>query len=341
MTMLADQSLPVRRDRRPAVFLLAVLGLGVLSVLSLRLGFRPLDWPSVWSAFTDFDGNSAAQIVVLDIRFPRLLAALLAGSALGVAGALIQGMTRNPLADPGLLGINAGAAFGVVTVVFALGWSDPRQFVWVAMAGGTVGAVLVFALGGGAQASPARLLLAGAAITAFFLAMSRAVLLMSRQSLDVYRFWVLGGLDGISTADVQGLLFFFVAGFGIAIVAAFLLNALMLGEDTARGLGVNVGLAKLITGAGIVCLASSTVAMAGPIAFIGLMVPHLARPLSQQDMRWQVAFSAVLGAVLMVCADLVGRLPLLGGNMQAGVMAALIGGPALVIMVRRSGGRAL
>ena len=152
---------------------------------------------------------------------------------------------------------------------------------------------------------------------------------------------MLGGLDGISTADVQGLLFFFVAGFGIAIVAAFLLNALMLGEDTARGLGVNVGLAKLITGAGIVCLASSTVAMAGPIAFIGLMVPHLARPLSQQDMRWQVAFSAVLGAVLMVCADLVGRLPLLGGNMQAGVMAALIGGPALVIMVRRSGGRAL
>lgn len=331
----------LEKDHRPLILLVSTVALLLLAILSLRFGFRPLSWADVVSGMTAFDGDVAEHIVVRDIRLPRLAAALLAGGALGVAGAVVQGMTRNPLADPGLLGINAGAAFGVVMVVFALRWSDPGQFIWVAMAGGTLGAILVFALGGGAQASPARLLLAGAAITAFFLALTRGVLLMSRQSLDVYRFWVLGGLDGISFADIQTFLPFFATGFVIAIVAAFLLNALMLGEDTARGLGVNVGAAKLISGLAIVLLASATVAMAGPIAFVGLMVPHLARPLSRQDMRWQVGFSAIIGAGLMVCADLAGRLPVLGGNMQAGVMAALIGGPALVWMVRRGGGHRL
>ncbi len=333
--------LPTTRDQRPTRLLLVALGLALLATLSLRFGFRPLSWADVFFGLSSFDPNVAEHIVVRDIRLPRLIAAILAGSALGVAGAIVQGMTRNPLADPGLLGINAGAAFGVVIVVFALRWSDPSQFIWVALAGSVLGALLVFSLGGGAQASPARLLLAGAAITAFFLALTRGVLLMSRQSLDVYRFWVLGGLDGISMADLYTLLPFFVAGFAVAVISAFLLNALMLGEDTARGLGVNVGLAKLISVGAIVLLSGSTVALAGPIAFVGLMVPHIARPLAQQDMRWQIAFSAFIGAALMTAADLTGRLPVLGGNMQAGVMAALIGGPALVWMVRRSGGQRL
>lgn len=341
MSAILDQEVQLKDRRRPIALLLALLALLVLTVLALRFGYRPLFWTDVLNAAFAFDQTVAEQIVVRDIRLPRLIAGLVAGSALGVAGALIQGMTRNPLADPGLLGINAGAAFGVVTVVFALSWNDPGQFIWVAMAGGTLGALLVFALGGGAQASPTRLLLAGAAITAFFLAMSRAVLLMSRQSLDVYRYWVLGGLDGISFSDIHTLLPFFLVGFAIAIAAAFFLNAMLLGEDTARSLGINVGAVKLMSGVSIVLLASSTVALAGPIAFIGLIVPHIARSISQNDMRWEVLFSAAIGAILLVSADLIGRLPLLGGNMQAGVMAALLGGPALVGVVLFGGGRKL
>ncbi|MBO9409615.1 iron ABC transporter permease [Shimia sp. R9_1] len=329
------------QDRRGLWLLIATCAVMCLAVLALRFGYRAVSWNDVLTLFVGFESSVAEHIAVREIRLPRLVAALLAGSALGVSGALIQGMTRNPLADPGLLGINAGAAFGVVVVVFALRWSDPSQFIWVAMAGGTLGALSVFALGGGAQAKPARLLLAGAAITAFFLAMTRAVLLMSRQSLDVYRFWVLGGLDGISFNDISALLPFFAAGFLVAILSGHLLNTLMLGEDTAKGLGVNVGLAKLISGVAIVLLAASTVALAGPIAFIGLMVPHIARPFARQDMRWMVGFSAVIGAGLLLMADLLGRLSMLGGNMQAGVMAALIGGPTLVVMVRKGGGRKL
>ncbi|CUH50866.1 FecCD family ABC transporter permease [Shimia marina] len=342
MSLQAETNvLPMPKDMRPLHLLITLLGVTCLAVLALRFGMRDLTWADIGAAFGAYDPSVPEQIVIRDIRLPRLLAAILTGAALGVAGALIQGMTRNPLADPGLLGINAGAGLGVVIVVFALRWSDPSQFIWVAMLGSAIGAVLVFSLGGGAQASPVRLLLAGAAISAFFIAITRGVLLMSRQSLDVYRFWVLGGLDGISFADITALMPFFAGGFLVALVAAFLLNALMLGEDTARSLGVNVGAAKLISGLAIVLLAASTVALAGPIAFIGLMVPHIARPLAQQDMRWMVAFSALIGAGLLLSADLIGRLPILGGNMQAGVMAALIGGPALIVMVRKGGGRRL
>lgn len=227
-------------DTRAIWFCGSLLGLVFLATLALRFGFRPTDWATLWSAVSKFDPTDPDQIVLRVIRLPRLIGAVLAGVSLGVAGALMQGMTRNPLADPGILGINAGASIGVVICIMALGITDPAALIWVALAGALVASVMVFLLAGGAQANPARLVLAGAAVSALFLALSRSVLLVSQQTLEVYRYWVLGGFDGLQFDTILTLLPFFAVGILIALIAAFVLNALMLGEDVARSLGVQV-----------------------------------------------------------------------------------------------------
>ncbi|MCV6584218.1 MAG: iron ABC transporter permease [Marinibacterium sp.] len=336
MTVDAMRRLP-SGDRRPVVLAISLLALGGLALCALRFGLRPTGWGDVWRAFGVFDAGNAEQVVIRAIRLPRLLGAVLAGGALGMAGALMQGMTRNPLADPGLLGVNAGASMGVVLCILLLGVTDPAAFVWVSLGGALIASLLVFLLGGGNKANPARLILAGAAVSALCLALGRAILLVSQQTLDVYRFWVLGGFDGIDLGQIRTLLPFFGAGTIAALAASFWLNALMLGDDAARGLGVRVGAAQALIGLAIVILCGATVAMAGPIAFVGLIVPHLARRVAGADMRWLVLLSASIGALLMVAADLLGRLALFGGNMQAGVMAALVGGPILIWLVRRNG----
>lgn len=339
--MHADRAILARtpRDRRLPVLLVSIGLLALLSLLALRLGYRAVTCADVGNALIAFDAADPEQIVIRALRLPRLVAALVAGAALGVAGALIQGMTRNPLADPGLLGINAGAAAGVIGGTFLLGIAAPGQLVWLALAGGALGAAAVFTLGGGAQASPARLLLAGAALSAFFFAIIRGLVLMSRASLETYRFWVLGGFENVTPQTLAALWPFFLAGALFALAAAALIDALALGEETARGLGVNVGAAKLLCGLAIVLLASSTVALAGPIAFVGLIVPHMARSVMRQDMLWLAPCSAIFGAGLMVLADVAGRSALFGGTMQAGVMSALIGGPVLVWLARTTGRR--
>mgnify|MGYP003119655879 CR=1 FL=1 len=281
----------------------------------------------------------------ISLRGVRLLAlavlALLTGAALRLSGALIQGLTRNPLADPGLLGINGGASLGVTLCVLVRGITDPAGFVWVALGGSLAAAVPVFLLGGGSRTSPLRLVLAGAAISALFLALTRGLLLVSRQTLEVYRFRVLGGFDSIAPATLAALLPFLAIGTGFAVLATPGLNALQLGEGSATGLGVCTGLARLAGGIAIVLLCGASVAMAGPIAFAGLIVPHLARWAAGANMRWVMLFSAVFGAQLLIAADFLGRMSLFGGIMQAGVMTALIGGPVLIWLVRRNGVRSL
>ncbi|MFS4580637.1 FecCD family ABC transporter permease [Phaeobacter sp. C3_T13_0] len=328
-------------DKRLVWLAASLLALAFLSTAALRLGARVTDWTVIWAALSAYDPINADHIVIQTMRLPRLLGSLLAGAALGISGALIQAMTRNPLADPGLLGINGGAALGVVLSIIVFEITDTAGFIWVALGGGLIASVLVFLLGGGSQANPLRLILAGAAVSALFLALTRALLLVSRQALDVYRFWVLGGFDGILTPTIYALIPFLTLGSLLAIAAAFGLNALMLGEDSAKGLGIRTGLTRLTAGAAIVLLCGATVAMAGPIAFAGLIVPHFARWVSGPTIGWTLAFSAVFGAMLLTSADLLGRLPLFGGNMQAGVMTALIGGPVLIWLVRRNGVRKL
>ncbi|MEM8664587.1 MAG: iron ABC transporter permease, partial [Pseudomonadota bacterium] len=214
--------------------------------------------------------------------------------------------------------------------------SDPAEFVWFALAGALIAMVMVLSLGGGNAANPTRLVLAGAAVSALFVAVTRALLLLNQQTLDTYRYWVLGGFDGLTFGTMATLLPFFFAGALLAGIGALSLNALALGTDVARSLGLRVTLAQLIVIAAVVVLSAATVAMAGPIAFVGLVVPHLARGLAGVDMRWTAAFAVPIGAGLMVVADLLGRLALFGGNLQAGVMAAMLGGPALIFLARRA-----
>lgn len=315
-----------------------VLGLVLLALaaLSLASGMRSIPLEDVWSALTGFDDRQAGHIVVREMRVPRTLAALLAGAALGLSGALMQALTRNPLADPGILGINGGAAVGVVVSVWVLGMTDPATFVWAALIGAGLAAVMVYALGfSGGRSHPVRLVLAGAALTALFFAVVRGLLILSQEALEVYRLWVLGGVDTVDFETITALTPFLALGAGLAVIAGSMLNALLLGEDTARALGVRIWLVQALTVLAVVLLCGTTVAMAGPIAFVGLIVPHLARRLAGTEMRWMLIFSALIGAGLLLSADLLGRTRwLFGIEMQAGVMIALIGGPAMIWIAR-------
>ena len=310
----------------------------LLAILSLRFGLRDIAWPEIWNALFAFDPMNADHITLRELRLSRVTAALIGGAALGLAGALMQAMTRNPLADPGLLGVNGGAAIGVVLSIWILGASAQAALIAPALIGAGIAAVLVLVLGGAAHRSgpdPTRLVLAGAALSALFLALTWAVLLMSREALDVFRFWVLGGFTGISMTQVMAVLPVYAVGFPLAFLAARLLSPLILGDDAARALGVRVWLVRLICVGAVVLLCGATVSLAGPIAFVGLLVPHLVRPFTGVSIPKLALGSTILGACLATFADLAGRFLLPGREVEAGVVIAMIGGPALVILVRR------
>jgi iron complex transport system permease protein len=325
------------RGRRSMPIICGLLSVMLLAMgLAMTLGLRPISPGDVVGAFAAYDAFNADHIVIREMRLPRMLGALVTGLALGMAGALMQGLTRNPLADPGLLGINAGAAVGVVLCLMLFGLSNPSSFIWAALAGACLTALLVHLLGQfGRQSGPARLLLAGAAISAFMLSIIRAVLILSQQALDVYRIWVIGGFDNVTLSALASLSPFFLLGGALALLAAAGLDILALGEDTARSLGLKVGATQAVVLVAIVLLCAASVSLAGPIAFVGLLVPHLARRLVGPAMLPLILTSGWLGAVLLILADLIGRLAIFGGNMQAGVIVAFIGGPFLIWAIRR------
>ncbi|MEM8541422.1 MAG: iron ABC transporter permease [Pseudomonadota bacterium] len=309
----------------------------VLVGLSLKFGYQSLDFDQILEAIVQYDASNAQHVLFAEIRVPRLYAACIAGIALGTAGTLMQVLTRNPLADPGLLGVNAGASLGVVISILVLGMTDPSQYVWTSLGFAFLVSVIVFSIGANQTVSPTRLIIAGAAIMAVCIAIIQALLLVSRQTLDTYRFWVLGGFDGVQIETLVVLSPLFLMGTIIAAICSLWLNALVLGTDTAKGLGLRVAVVQIMTGISIVILCAATVAMAGPISFVGLVSAHIARRFAGADVRWMLVLSSLVGVVLLIAADLVGRTPLFGGNMQAGVMSAIIGGPVLIWIIRNKG----
>ena len=320
------------------IWISAIVLAAVLIALSLRLGIWPMSWVDISAAFRDFDPNNPTHIVLRELRLPRTLAALIGGASLGLSGALMQVLTRNPLADPGLLGVNGGAAFGVVLAIWGLGISAQSALIVPALVGSGIAALLVLGLGGAVHRNgpdPTRLVLAGAAVSALFLALSWAILILSRESLDMLRFWSLGGFNQITLPNLLAMLPLFAVGFVLAAISALLLEPLVLGDDTARSLGARVGLARLVTVCAVVILCGATVSLAGPIAFIGLLVPHLVRPFIRLHVGTLVLCSAILGGILALGADVLGRIVVPDRSIEAGVMMALIGGPSLVLLVRR------
>ncbi|WP_174186125.1 FecCD family ABC transporter permease [Nocardia barduliensis] len=286
--------------------------------------------------FTCAAGSTEEQIV-RGLRIPRTALALVCGAALGIAGALIQGYTRNPLADAGLLGLNAGAAFLAALSVYLFAFSAPEQYIWFAFAGALIAGLVVFGTSsvGGGKASPLSLVLAGAAVTAFLQAMTNAVVLFDALALDTYRFWVIGSVAGRDAGVFWQVLPFLAAGMVLALVAAPGLNLIGLGDEVARGLGVHIGRSRALGLAAVVLLAGAATAAVGPIAFLGLVVPHLARRITGPDYRWLIPYSGILGALLLLVADVAGRLVARPGELEVGAMLAVLGVPFFLAFVRR------
>ncbi|BCK56439.1 FecCD family ABC transporter permease [Nocardia wallacei] len=333
----------LQRHRVAGLLVLAVLLL-VVTAAGIAVGARSLSLDAVYHALSCPDGwpltcpaSTPADQIVRELRLPRTGLALLTGLALGIAGALIQGYTRNPLADAGLLGLNAGAAFLAALSIHLFALTRPDQYIWFAFAGALIAGLVVFgvsAVGGGA-ASPLSLVLAGAAATALLQALTNAVVLLDPTALDTYRFWVVGTVAGHDTDVLRQVLPFLLLGTVLALVAAPGLNALGLGEDVARGLGVNVGRNRALGLAAVVLLTGAATAAVGPISFLGLVVPHLARMLTGPDHRWLLPYSGLLGALLLLLADIAGRVVARPGEMQTGIVLAAIGAPCFIWFVRR------
>uniref|UniRef100_UPI0035A05928 FecCD family ABC transporter permease n=1 Tax=Micromonospora thermarum TaxID=2720024 RepID=UPI0035A05928 len=327
---------PSRRGRaaaRAGGLVAATLVLATVAVLSITVGAKALPLADVWRGL--FDPAAAEYAVVHRMRLPRTLLGLLAGIALGVAGAVMQALTRNPLADPGLLGINAGASAAVATGTALVGVATVGGQVWFALLGAAAVTAAVYVVGGGRGATPARLALAGAALNATLYSYVSAVMLLDTASLERLRFWTVGSLASAEAATVGTVAPFIAAGLLVALAVARPLNALALGDDTARALGARPALIRGAVIAAVTLLCGAATAACGPIVFVGLLVPHLVRALTGPDLRWLLPYCAVLAPVLLLGADVVGRVLSRPGELQVGMVTAVLGGPLFLWLVLR------
>lgn len=323
------------RGRAPALLaLLAVLGAGV--VLGLAVGSRTIPAGTVVDVLFHPDGSDASTIVH-DLRLPRTVLAVAVGVALGVAGALMQGHTRNPLADPGLLGVEAGAAFAVVLGIHALGVTRLTGYAWFSLAGAGLAALAVLAIGSSRRGpDPVSLELAGTAVSALLFSLTQAILLRDVDTLDDYRAWSVGSVAGRGWDVLWQVLPFLLVGLLLAALSASGLDLLQLGDDVASALGLHPARHKVVGVAAVVLLTGAATAACGPIGFVGLVVPHVARSLVGIDHRWVIACSGLLGALLVLLTDVLGRVLVRPAELPVGIVMALVGGPAFVLLVRRS-----
>jgi iron complex transport system permease protein len=282
------------------------------------------------------DGSQSA-VIIHEYRIPRTLLGVIVGIALGLSGALMQALTRNPLADPGLLGVSLGASTGVVVAIAFLGVGTALGYVWFAFVGAAVASVGVYVLGSSGRnvATPDRLVVAGAAVTAVLYAFNSAVLLLNPRAFDQFRFWTVGALAGRGMDIVLIVLPFVAVGLLLALGLAPALNALAMGEETGRALGVNINRTRLLGALGVVLLCGAATAAAGPIGFVGLVVPHVARFVVGVDQRWVLAYSMLLAPVLLIGADVLGRVLGAPGEVQVGIVTAFVGAPVFLALCRR------
>lgn len=327
-----------RTRRLVLVVALLMAALVVLLVASLAIGSRLIPTGTVMDALTNFDPGSDDQLVIRFSRLPRTLIGVLAGAALGLAGVLTQSLTRNALAEPGTLGVNAGAAVGVIIGLIATGGASIVVYVWFAFAGAALTSVLVHRLGrtGRSGVDPARLVLAGAALSIVLSALTRALILSADATVyESFRSWATGSLQGRGWESLPVVGTCLVVGLLISLALAGPLDSVSLGTDMATALGVNIRLTWTLANAAIVVLAGGATAACGPIAFIGLASPHIARAVSGPNHRLLLPVSALLAAVLLLLADVIGRIVVFPGEIGAGVMTALIGSPFFIHLARR------
>lgn len=324
------------RGRRVAILLIGLVVLAAAVVLSLSVGSNHIPLGRVWRLLLDPDGSSDAT-VLRELRLPRTVVAVAVGAALGLAGALMQSLTRNPLADPGILGINAGASLFVVLAVAVAGTSGIWFYLWFAFLGAAVASVGVYLLAGtGRQtATPARLALAGVAVSAALAAITQAVILADQEAFNEFRYWVAGSLEGRGWPVLGAVGPFLAVGVVLALALGPALNVLTLGDQAGRALGVHLARTRALAMLAVTLLCGAATAAVGPIGFVGLAVPMVARGLVGHDQRWVALLSLVLGPVWMLLADTLARVVVGSQETQVGVVAALLGAPVFVAVVRR------
>jgi iron complex transport system permease protein len=328
---------PGRPPAGLAAGLAALVGaLLVVCFFSVTLGSRSITLATIWDAFADFDPASASETVVRQMRLPRTLIGIIAGAALGVGGAVLQGVTRNPLADPGIMGINAGAAACIVFAIMVLGVQRPSVYVWFAFLGAGLATVTVYGIAsfGREGATPVKLALAGAAVTAGLSSITSAVVMTHVEALNELRFWQVGSLAGRYLPVFWQTAPFMALGLAVALGAGRALNGLALGEDVALALGQRVRRTRAVLFVTVAVLCGAATAACGPISFLGLLVPHLARLLCGPDYPWILAYAVVLTPILLLLADITGRVVMSPDELQAGVVLGVIGAPVFVALVR-------
>nr|WP_269327301.1 iron chelate uptake ABC transporter family permease subunit [Kineosporia mesophila] len=311
--------------------------MAAICVLSVSVGAESLSFPQVWRVLWHDDGSNAA-LIVHNLRVPRTLLGLVVGAALGVAGTLTQALTSNDLVEPGMLGVNIGASAAVVVGISVFGVTSASGYVWFALLGALLAStgVYLIGIGGRAATAPATLVVAGAATTAVLGAFVNAILLLDTSTFDQFRFWDVGSLAVLGSGSLRATGLFMLAGLLLALPLGRALNALALGDEAAQGLGVHVNRSRALGAVAVVLLCGGATAAAGPISFVGLAVPHVARRIVGPDHRWLLPYSAVLASILLIASDLVGRTIIAPGELQVGIVTAFVGAPVLILLVRRA-----
>lgn len=322
---------------RVMVCLAASVLLTVAVGVSLAVGSRDVPLGVVWAALTGNPVEAADYTAVIIGRLPRTVLGVLAGAALGAGGALIQAVTRNPLADPGVLGITSGAAFAVAIAVAVLGITAPLGYVWFSFAGAFMAAVAVYVIGGAGTAgvSPERLTLAGVALSAVLAGVVSALRLADPQTFNALLVWSVGALRDRSWDRIWPVMLFILVGLVLAAIITKPLNAIALGDDLAAALGTNITRTRIVAVLAVTLLAGGATAMAGPIAFVGLMMPHVSRWLMGPDQRWILALTVLASPVLLLAGDVLGRVVVPPGELPVGLVTAFLGAPVLIVLVRR------
>jgi iron complex transport system permease protein len=321
--------------------LLGLIGLLVITILSLRIGSLPISNQDAWGAIFNFNPDSYEQTVVRSLRVPRTAVGLAIGASLAVAGAVMQGVTRNPLADPFILGVSSGASFALVTAIYYFQLTQATQYVWFAFAGALAASSLVFLIGSAGRdgPTPVKLALAGVVVSAALSAWTSALLLLDEETFDIVRFWLAGSVINRDMNTFFLMLPFLLGAAGACILLGHQLNVLSLGEETAQSLGMRTGRTRLICSVLVVVITGAAVAIAGPVGFVGLAVPHMVRTFVGADYRWILPASFIYGAIFLVAADIVGRIVTRPAELEVGIVTALVGAPVMVFLSRQKGGR--
>lgn len=324
------------------IYLGSIFFLGICVIISLAFGSKNIGISQAINALLNSEDTSFAALVVRE-RVPRTIFSIMAGASLGISGALMQSITRNPIADPSILGVNTGASLFVVIGIAFFNINSANEYIWIALAGAGLTSIFVYSIAsiGSGGMTPIKLALAGSATSAVLTSLVSAIILPRSEVMDAYRFWQVGSVSGATWESIGLILPFLIVGLIISIISAPALDILALGDEVATGLGVNIGIIRIICAIAGVILCGATTAIAGPIGFVGLMIPHSIRLIFGSNLRGLVPMSAIGGAVLLTISDVLGRVIGSPGELQVGIITAFLGAPILIIIARKAKVRAI